>query len=155
LRELNISRALQDHLLDTKTYKRLTLAQATRQTENLKNKLKHFLEYYARKLDAADIKYLTKTTAVTDPYPKFYITAKIHKTPWKTRPIVSVPGSLLDGLGRWVDKILQPYLNATKSTILSSTTLKDKLVSLEKLPPSARKICTSTYHLQVHTLLVH
>jgi hypothetical protein len=137
-----IQRALQDHLLDRTTYKQLTPTQAKRQIENLKTKLQQFLEYYGRKLDAADIKYLTKTTAVKDPYPKFYITAKIHKTPWKTRPIVSVPGSLLVGLGRWVDKILQPYHKATTSTILSSTTLKDKLTNLDKLPPNARLFTT-------------
>jgi hypothetical protein len=133
-----IQRALQDHLLDNTTYKQLTPTQARRYIDNLKNKLKQFIEYYKRKLDVSDVKYLKNTSTVTDPYPKFYITAKIHKNPWKTRPIVSIPGSLLDGLGRWVDKILQPYLKATKSTILSSTILKDKLISLERLPPNAK-----------------
>jgi hypothetical protein len=137
-----IRRALQDHLLDTSTYKRLTQTQAKRQMNSLKDKLQQFLEYYKNKLDPADTKYLQRTTVTQDPYPKFYLTAKIHKTPWKSRPIVSVSGSLLDGLGRWVDKILQPYFKETKSSILSSTTLKDILVDLPKLPPTARLFTT-------------
>jgi hypothetical protein len=73
-----------------------------------------------------------------DPFAKFYITAKVHKTPWKTRPIVSVCGSLLDGLGRLVDKILQPYFKTTPSAIKNSISLKDILMELPALPTTAR-----------------
>jgi hypothetical protein len=134
-----IRRALQDHLLDTTTYTNLTSTQATRYMDSIKNKLQQFIEYYGHKLQQSDIKFLKRTIEmVNDPFPKFYITAKIHKKPWKSRPIVSVSGSLLDGLGRWVDKVLQPYFQATKTTILSSTQLKDKLMQLDQLHPSAR-----------------
>jgi hypothetical protein len=33
---------------------------------------------------------------------------KIHKSPWKPRPIFSYAGSFLYGLGKWLDKKLQP-----------------------------------------------
>jgi hypothetical protein len=137
-RKQYIMRALNDHLLDNTTYKQLTLPQAKQHIQTIENRLSQFLEYYGRKLDSSDIKYLKKTADVKDHFPKFYVTAKVHKTPWKTRPIVSVCGSILDGMGRWVDKILQPFFNATTSAIRSSTTLKDALLELGPLPPNAR-----------------
>jgi hypothetical protein len=137
-RDQYIRRALQDHLLDDNTYKQLTMAQAIQKIEDLKNKLNNFIDYYKNKLTPSDIKYLRETLEVKDPYAKFYITAKVHKTPWKTRPIVSVCGSILDGLGRLVDKILQPYFKSIPSALKNSVTLKDMLMDLNKLPPNAR-----------------
>jgi hypothetical protein len=151
--------ALQDHLLDSTTYRKLKQQQANRQIDSIKNKLNQFIEYYERKLDPSDIKFLKRTLEVIDPYPKFYITAKIHKKPWKSRPIVSVSGSLLDGLGRWVDKILQPYIKAAHSAVLSSTSLKDMLMELEHLPPNTRLFTTDAVSMYTnidtdHALLV-
>jgi hypothetical protein len=100
--------------------------------------LQQFIEYYTKKLNPTDIKFLNRTADVEDPYPKSYLTAKIHKKPWKLQPIVSVSGSSLDGLGRWFDMILQPFFKATTSAILSSTTLKHTLMTMDTLPPTAR-----------------
>ena len=74
---------------------------------------------------------------VSDPFAKFYITAKVHKKPWKTRPIVSISGSLLHGLGCWVDKILQPFTKIIPSYIKSLVDLKDLLLNLPPLPTTA------------------
>ena len=134
-----IKRALNDHLLDKATYQQLTIFQAKTHIDNLTNKLNEFISYYKHKLSHTDIKFLQKSLETTkDPYAKFYITAKVHKSPWKTRPIVSVCGSLLDGLGRLVDKILQPFSKNTTSAIKNSLDLKEMLVNLNPLPASAR-----------------
>jgi hypothetical protein len=137
-REHYIKRALQDHLLDATTYKKLHILQATQHINNITDKLNNFINYYKNKLSPSDIKYLKNTLNTTDPYSKFYITAKVHKNPWKTRPIVSVCGSLLDGLGRFVDKLLQPYFRSIPSAVRNSIYLKDKLMELDNLPPTAR-----------------
>eukprot|EP00957_Ditylum_brightwellii_P132612 10112690-Ditylum_brightwellii.AAC.1 len=42
---------------------------------------------------------LTALAENKDPFPAFYLLAKVHKIPWKTRPIVSCAGSLLHPLG--------------------------------------------------------
>ena len=81
--------------------------------------------------------FLKLSLDVKDPLPKFYLTAKVHKNPWKTRPIVSVSGSLLHGLGQWVDKILQPFAQEIPSYVKSSFDLKTLLQDLPPLPPNA------------------
>jgi len=71
------------------------------------------------------------------PFPVFYLTVKVHKTPLKTRPIVSCSGSLLYGLGVWLDDKLQKVAQQQKSYFKSSFDLKTDLVALQ-LPPDAR-----------------
>ena len=66
-----------------------------------------------------------------DPFPTFYLTIKIHKSPWKTRPIVSCSGSLLYALGVWVDRKLQIVAQSQHSYISSSRQLKDLLIPLD------------------------
>jgi hypothetical protein len=70
--------------------------------------------------------------------PKFYLTAKVHKSPWKTRPIISLSGSLLQGLGQWTDKILQPVTRNLPSFVASAVDLKKLLLELPPLPENAR-----------------
>jgi hypothetical protein len=74
--------------------------------------------------------YLERSSHVVDPYPYFHLTAKVHKTPWATRPIVSVCGSLLHGLGRWVDQQLQPLCRILPSYVKSSFEFRQELLML-------------------------
>ena len=71
------------------------------------------------------------------PLAKFYATMKVHKEPLKTRPIVSVSGTLLENLGVWVDCKLQSILPMFDSYFNSSTKLKQELVTLT-FPLTAR-----------------
>jgi hypothetical protein len=48
---------------------------------------------------------------VKDPFSHFYLLPKLHKTPWKTRPIISTCSSLLHGLGKWVNLQLQSVID--------------------------------------------
>jgi hypothetical protein len=98
--------ALGDHLTKADTYSRLSSLQAHYRIHHVKQKLVKFIEKYKNNLLPEDIKFLQRSTKVKDPFAKLYITAKVHKQPWQTRPIVSIDGSLLHGLGRWVDKVL-------------------------------------------------
>jgi hypothetical protein len=68
---------------------------------------------------------------VEEPLSEFYVTVKIHKTPWATRHIVSQSGSLLHGLGRWVDQQLQPIGKKLPTYTSSSASLKTKLENLQ------------------------
>ena len=68
--------------------------------------------------------------SVISPLPHFYLLMKVHKTPLKTRPIVSYTGSLLYGLGKWVDHHLQSVSRTFRSFIKSSFDLKHELDQL-------------------------
>ena len=77
------------------------------------------------------------------PYAQFYLTRKAHKLKpgetvdhLKIRPIVSCPGSLLHGLGIWVDRKLQEVAKNTISYFKNSIELKEQLLKLN-LPPNA------------------
>ena len=78
------------------------------------------------------------------PYAQFYLTLKAHKLKpgqtvdqLKSRPIVSCPGSLLHGLGVWVDRKLQEVAQNTISYFRNTLELKKQLLMLN-LPTNAR-----------------
>ena len=59
----------------------------------------------------------------------FYILAKIHKKPWKPRPINSYSGSTLYGLGKWLDKLLQPIAKRLPYYTKDSFSLRDEVLN--------------------------
>lgn len=149
-RDEYIRRAMQDHLLDRSTYQQLTESEAKTKLHQTKLQVLKFLKRYGTPLsttitsdlsprsvpsqpliDRNDTKFLLRSIdQCEDPFAYFYITAKVHKNPWKTRPIVSYPGSLLHGLGRWIDKELQPVCRHLPTYIESSFSYKQKLERL-------------------------
>jgi hypothetical protein len=125
-----IRRAHADHLSDSRTYKQLTETEAAERISTIEGLLSKFLDNYTSTLDYHDRVYLERSTDVDDPYAYLYLTAKVHKTPWATRPIVSVCGSLLHGLGRWVDQQLQPICRQLPSYVKSSFEFRQELLML-------------------------
>ena len=76
------------------------------------------------------------------PYTCFYLTLKAHKLKLgqtvdhlKSCPIISCPGSLLHGLGVWVDRKLQEVTKKTVSYLKNTLELKNQLLDLH-LPPN-------------------
>ncbi len=132
-RDEYIRRVFKDHLLDTKTYQPMTADAATAHLKSVQSSVKKFLKD-SRKLggiDDEDRIYIDRSLDVPDPFSYFYGTAKIHKDPWKLRPIVSYSGCLLHGLGRWLDQQLQPFARELPTYLKSSFDLKLKLEEME------------------------
>ena len=125
-----IRHALTDHLLDQSTYKQLSESQAEVAMAEILSKVQDFLVMYVSDICRADQKFIERSLDVKDPYAYFYLMAKVHKSPWETRPIVSYSGSLLHGLGCWLDKQLQSICRRLPSFILSLTQLLGRLNSL-------------------------
>jgi hypothetical protein len=148
-RNIYIQRALDDHLLDTTTYRRLSESAANGRIKAICIIIQQFIAQYfptpqlssmEEPLLRATRTFLTRSLPHqdSDPFSYFYLLAKIHKSPWKTRPIISCSGSILHGLGRWVDQELQRICNHLPFYLKSSIQLVDKLSLLGTLPPSAQ-----------------
>jgi hypothetical protein len=110
-------RAFDDHLNDETTYRRLTQLAADNCITVITKRIQQFIDDVDLPTDERT--FLLRSLKVTDPFAYFYLTAKIHKIPWKSRPIVSISGSITHGLGRWLDKELQPICRKLPSYISS------------------------------------
>ena len=75
--------------------------------------------------------------AYKDKYPKFRMSAKVHKTPWKLRPIVCCAGTTLNCLNRWLDYWFQKLKPVIPTYIKDSQQLLLKLKALKYLPKHA------------------
>jgi hypothetical protein len=137
-REEYVRRVFTDHLLDPSTYLQLTEEQAISEMKQVATAAKAFVKQFTKAptdmISYEDATFLLRSFEVEDPFSYFYGTAKVHKDPWKLRPIVSYSGSLLHGLGRWLNKQLQPYVKELPSYLSSSLTLKAELAQIQIQP---------------------
>eukprot|EP00957_Ditylum_brightwellii_P002757 211556-Ditylum_brightwellii.AAC.1 len=77
---------------------------------------------------------LTALAENKDPFPAFCLLAKVHKTPWKTSPIVSCAGSLLHPLGVWLAHHIHDIAKSMQTYLADSKQLKDDCIQLNVLP---------------------
>ena len=152
--DVYVRRALNDHLLKTTTYRQLNNQQARNYATKISDLITCWLKKHHDALLASERKYIrTRVAETEEPFPVFYLTMKVHKNPWATRPIVSCSGSLLYSLAVWVDRKLQSAAVAQKSYISSSKGFKDYLFANSPFPANA-KIFTAdaeSYYTAINT----
>jgi hypothetical protein len=133
-----INFAFRDHLNDNSTYKYLSRWEALSRGSHIRQSLTSWIQKWQKCLSKSELKFIRSalTDKKIDAISTFYLLMKVHKTPLKTRPIVSCSGTLLYYLGIWVDDKLQRVAKNQRSYFKSSFDLKDDITSL-KLPPNA------------------
>jgi menaquinone-dependent protoporphyrinogen IX oxidase len=123
-----------DHLSNATTYERLEPHNAQQSIIGVEQNIIKFLRDYHYSISKDDNTFLWQSLEVNDKYIYFYITAKVHKTPWKPRPITLTAGSITHGLGRWVDQELKPIVKKLPSYIRSSAHLLERLKAINYDP---------------------
>ena len=131
-----IDRAYKDHLL-TSSYKEYSEEEATIHMDKTATSIKKWLKKHKDSMGVQEKKYLNANLNPEEAkLPVFYLTLKLHKTPWTTRPIVSCSGSLLYHIGVWVDMHLQKIATIQPAYIESSRQLIETMKSITPLPPN-------------------
>ena len=135
-----IARAFSDHLGNTSVYQRISHFEAYDRQRQLANKLESLLREWDddRLISQAEWWFLQESIdKYRDKPTRFRLTIKVHKRPWKTRPIVCCAGTMLNGFSRWIDYWLQQLKPLIPSFINNSEQLINDLQNLGELPPGA------------------
>ena len=136
---------MRDHLSDTTTYKSQTTSEIGCYSSEIKKQILGWLKTYNKKLAKMEHAFICEELKSNlSPFACFYLTLKAHKLKsgqmvdhLKSQPIVSCPGSLLHGLGVWVDRKLQEVAQKTVSYFKNTLELKKQLLELH-LPANTR-----------------
>ncbi|KAL7460360.1 hypothetical protein ACHAXS_000816, partial [Conticribra weissflogii] len=118
-----ITATIDKHLGNKNVYQRLTITQYQNATGYAINCTIHqWYQKHQSNLEDSELIFLHCCCLnATRKCLRFYLNVKMHKTPWKTRPVLSTCGTFLHALSWWVNMHLQ------KLTFL-----------LQRLPPNAR-----------------
>ena len=140
-RNTYINIAMRDHLLDGRTYRRLSDANCVNHKQHLKNEIKALMKTYNKTITKMECTFLKQGLEHNKKaFAGFYLTLKAHKlipgqnvTHLKSQPIVACPGSLLHPLGIWTDRKLQTLAKQQVSYFQNSYDL-------------CQEICSTQYH---------
>ena len=141
-----IKRVLTEHLCDKNTYQQLSEKEAHERLHNAREELFYTLmnptATTQNSLTDPQKKYFTRVFNHTKHRtPTFYGLVKIHKQPWKLRPVVSCCGSFLAAISSWIDYHLQNLRTTIPSFIQDSISLKQQLEQTDI--PSNTKLFTA------------
>ena len=157
-RDTYISRGISEHLGNTNVYKPLTKREATTRNNVLRNKVKAYISRWRglRVLTKAETVYLQRSIEYNpDAFARFRMSLKIHKTPWKMRPIVCSAGTFINNLSCWLDYQLQKLKHLLPTYIKDSGQLLDILKLLGILPPNAKLFIADANSMYTNICTVH
>lgn len=140
---IEYTRYIQDvlvHLADPGTYQTLTRAAAEAEARRICRDIYSWTFKYRKSLDEHETKYIRKKTddSAEDPFGYFYLMYKVHKSPLKTRPVVSDCGSCTYALAKWVDIQLQPIVQELPFYFRDSFDLKELILNPAIVPARSR-----------------
>ena len=128
---------LQEHLLKPSTYRQLTKAQAESRINAATYLFKLLVDSNLKILSGEEKTYFRRCFKEDRRIAPYHGLPKVHKTPWKMRPVVSTINTRLGDLSKWVDYHLQRVVHLCPCYLKDSKSLIKKLRALGKLPPTA------------------
>jgi len=138
-------RGVKDHLRNADVYKRLSQGEARSQLMGVERLIESFISQHGKVLSKAEATYLKRGLRKNrGKMARFYTTIKMHKDPYKFRPIVSTCGTALAILSKWLDYKLQqlkPFISTfikDSDDFLTRLKLFLKLKKFGRLPKHAR-----------------
>ena len=145
-RELYIRRAYQDHLGHANTYQALSNEKAHALMEDTALRLKALVDLHRHKLPKGEVVYFDRSygpqrNGASTPQhrvPLFYLTLKVHKQPWSTRPVVSCVASFAEVFSKWLHIQLQKLLPLSQTYLRDSNQVLEELEAIGPLPPGAK-----------------
>ena len=150
--ELYTERGITDHLGNDRAYRLLTEALARSRMIKLGYDYRSFIMRNSDSLSEAESTFLWRTCRECGPkLSRFYLTAKVHKTPWATRPVVSTCGTMMAGLSKWLDYWLQKLRSQVHSYLQDSSHLLRLLNEFGQLPPGARLFTADAVGIYTNT----
>lgn len=126
-----IERALKDHLMKPNLYKKLSFYEMKYLLHQQHDQLREWVADNTHCLSKPERTFFKRAFKwFKQRVQQFYITAKVHKTPWATRPVVGTCGSNLAQLSKWHDWKLQAIARKSPTYISGSETVRQKLQGL-------------------------
>lgn len=152
-------RCLDDHLLDHKTYRRLSESAARRRMHAAEFQFKMLLLAHKKSLPKEEWEYFQRCFMEDRRIPQFYCIPKVHKNPVKYRPIVSCVNSRMGDLSKWLDVQLQRVLHLCPCYLKDSHSLLRKLRNHDKFSPTTVAVTADAESMYTnidttHSLLV-
>jgi len=148
LREEYIERGISEHLSNERNYKKLNKDEAMDLHYQLKRRYRIFIEKYRpREEEEAPVDYtcISKPEATflgrslqdnPDQLSRFRQTIKIHKDPYKMRPIICCAGTFMNAWSKWLDYWLQKLKHHVPTYTKDSQQILDETKSIQ-LPSNA------------------
>ncbi len=130
-----LKHCLEDHLYCSTTYRQLTQEEATEMVSHTRRTLTQVRLNHRKDLSDSENTYFQRNGKLNHRLPQFYITIKVHKKPYKTRPIVSCVGSFLNAFSKWIDHHLQKMVIFSPTYVKDSNQNLQELKNLTNLPP--------------------
>jgi hypothetical protein len=154
-----MARCFKDHLRNKLTYRRLTEQESKTLRYNAQANIILAVTKSKKRdhLNHAEETYFSRSITeepIRRP-PQFYILPKVHKTPWKTRPVVNCVGSFNEIASKWLDYKLAKVVKLCPSYIKDSYQVLADLKQLGPLPPSARLFTTDAVSMYTNIDTVH
>jgi hypothetical protein len=147
---------LNDRLLNTDNYRRLSDEEAREICSKARDRLIHLTiddEIMFRPKSSA-LKYFSRSLEVPGRrLPQFYMMPKVHKEPMKPRPVISCIGSTMESASKYLDYQLRRVVHLCPCYRRDSWELLRELKKLGPLPPDARLVTADAVSMysNIHT----